>query len=116
VCLYRVDSPQLLRDHIRAGDVLPLDRGAGGRVLLAFDGAAGAPYDQIRRDGVAVLCGDRVPELTGISAPVFGADGGLVGALTLTLPTVRQLPGLDGVVKAAALRLTARLGGALPPR
>ena len=32
LCLYRVDSPQLLRDHVRAGDLLPLDRGAGGRV------------------------------------------------------------------------------------
>ena len=36
LCLYRVDSPQLVRDHVRAGDVLPADRGAGGRVLQAF--------------------------------------------------------------------------------
>lgn len=30
LCLYRVDSPLPVRDHIRAGELLPLDRGAGG--------------------------------------------------------------------------------------
>jgi DNA-binding IclR family transcriptional regulator len=31
-CLYRVDSPHLLRDQTREGDLLPLDRGSGGRL------------------------------------------------------------------------------------
>jgi DNA-binding IclR family transcriptional regulator len=74
-------------------------------------GASGAVYDQIRRDGVVVLSGDRVPELTGISAPVFGADQALLGALTLTLPTARHLPELRDRVRQAAWRLTAQLGG-----
>jgi DNA-binding IclR family transcriptional regulator len=110
-CLYRVDSPQVVRDHIRAGDLLPLNRGAGGRVLMAFAGARGAIHDRIRRDGVAVLDGDRVPELTGISAPVFGVDGHLVGALTLTLPTTRHDPSFVPMVREAARALTRRLGG-----
>ena len=112
LCLFRVDSPQLVRDTIRAGDLLPLDRGAGGRVLMAFAGAKGSPYAQIRRDGVVLLSGDRVPELTGVSAPVFGVDGALVGALTLTLPTHRLKPQFRPAVQAAAERLSARLGGA----
>lgn len=111
LCRHRVDSPQLLRDHIRAGDLLPLDRGAGGRVLLAFGGAPGAVHEQIRRDGVVVLSGDRVPDLTGVSAPVFGADAGLVGALTLTLPTTRFQPEFRAAVKEAAAALTLKLGG-----
>jgi len=111
LCLYRVDSPQLLRDHIRAGDVLPLDRGAGGRVLLAFGGAKGRLYEQIRRDGLAVLTGDRVPDLTGISAPVFDAGGGLVGALTLTLPAQRMQPAFTSALRESARRLTRQLGG-----
>ena len=37
LCLARDDSPHLVRDPIRAGDLLPLGRGTGGRVLLAFD-------------------------------------------------------------------------------
>jgi len=110
LCLFRVDSPQLLRDHIRAGDLLPLDRGAGGRVLMAFSGARGKRYDAIRRDGFVTLAGDRVPGLTGISAPVWQAGGVLAGALTLTLPDQRMHPRLVPQLRAAAQRLSARLG------
>jgi DNA-binding IclR family transcriptional regulator len=113
LCLYRVDSPQVLRDHIRAGDVLPLERGAGGRVLLAFGpggGARGKLYEQIRRDGFHVASGDRVPGLTGISAPVWGADGALQGALTLTLPDARLKASFAGAVRRAARQLSQRLG------
>lgn len=113
LCLYRVDSHQVLRDHTRAGDLLPLDRGAGGRVLLAFGpggGARGKLYDQARRDGVLVSSGDRVAGLTGISAPVWGAGGELVGALTLTLPDTRLKPGFAATVRRAAQSLSQRLG------
>lgn len=111
VCLYRVDSPQLLRDHGRVGDVFPLDRGAGGRVLSAFSGAKGAIYERIRREGFAALRGDRVADIAGISAPVFGAQGELVGAVTLTLPTHRYRERLVAPVRAAARELTRSLGG-----
>jgi DNA-binding IclR family transcriptional regulator len=109
VCLYRVDSPQLLRDHGRVGDIFPLDRGAGGRVLLAFTGTKGALYDGIRKDGYAALVGDRVPDIAGISAPVFGAGGELVGAITLTLPTHRYTKKSIAPVCAAARAVTALL-------
>ena len=66
--LHRVDSDQPLRDHVKAGDLLPLNRGAGGRVLMAFGGTKGALYSRIRRDEVLVIEGDRTPELAGISA------------------------------------------------
>jgi DNA-binding IclR family transcriptional regulator len=110
VCLYRVDSPQPLRDHVRPGELLPLARGAGGRVLMAFSGARGRLHEQIRRDGVADLTGDRVKDLAGISAPVFGVGGELLGALTLTLPAQRHRPTLAAQVRAAAARLSHRLG------
>lgn len=114
LCLLRVDSPQLLRDHVRAGDILPLDRGAGGRVLMAFSGAKGMPYSQIRREGVAVRHGDRVPGLTGISAPVWGPGAELVGALTLTLPDQRMRDSFVGAVRDAAKASTLALGGQAP--
>jgi DNA-binding IclR family transcriptional regulator len=114
LCLARVDSPRPVRDHLKAGDLLPRDRGAGGRVLEAFSGAPGALYDRIRQQQVAVLVGDRMPELAGVAAPVFGAEGELVGALTLTMPSERFDAGFEYPVTAAARRLTALLGGNYP--
>ncbi|CAB3725392.1 HTH-type transcriptional regulator KipR [Achromobacter deleyi] len=114
LCLYRVDSPQPVRDHIKAGDLLPLDRGAGGRVLTAFGGAPGEPYESIRQSGVVVLEGDRMPELSGISAPVFNATGELAGAVTLTMPTPRLQRDHAALVVAAAADATRKLGGFYP--
>lgn len=100
LCLYRVDSPQPIRDHIRAGDVLPADRGAGARVLIAFGAQGTGPaaglsaqdrqlYAGIRERGYYAGIGDRASELAGISAPVFHADGRVAAALTLTMPAHR---------------------------
>jgi DNA-binding IclR family transcriptional regulator len=111
LCLYRVDSPNPVRDHIRAGELLPLDRGAGGRVLQAFSGEEGDRHEQIRRDGFVVLSGDRVPQLAGISAPSFDAAGRLVGAVTLTMPTERLDSEHRSHVIRAAQAVTEQLGG-----
>ena len=112
LCLFRVDSSRPVRDHLLVGALLPLDRGAGGRVLLAFSGARGATFAAIRRAGVAVMSGDRDPEVAGVAAPVFDGDGALVGALTLSMPVQRLKPEWAGPVVAAAKRLTRQLGGA----
>jgi DNA-binding IclR family transcriptional regulator len=97
LCLYRVDSPHPIRDHVRAGEVLPLYRGAGGRVLVAFDeellrGVASEEaviYRQIIEQGFCATKGDRLAEVAGISAPVFRQNGQLSGAVTLTMPAHR---------------------------
>jgi len=114
LCLYRVDSPQPVRDHIRAGDLLPRNRGAGGRVLRAFSGARGEIYQRIREEGVIAMVGDRSPDIAGVSAPVFGPAGELKGALTLTCPTPRFSDAFRDQVLAAARQLTAALGGTFP--
>lgn len=114
LCLYRVDSPHLVRDHTRVGDLLPMDRGAGGRVLSAFGGAKGATYEAIRKQGFVELDGDRVRDLSGISAPVFGPGGQLAGAITLTMPTQRKRASFVQAVRKAANDLTHRLGGHAP--
>ncbi len=109
--LFRVDSPHLLRDHVRAGDVLPLEHGAGGRVLMAYSGASGIVYEQVRQDGYVMLIGDRVPGLVGISAPVWKASKELVGALTLTAPEQRHKASFVTDLREAAAKLTHLLGG-----
>jgi DNA-binding IclR family transcriptional regulator len=110
LCLHRVDSPQPIRYHVQVGELLPLDRGAGGRVLMAFSGAKGAVYDRIRKAGVAALVGDRSPDLAGVSAPVFGPQGELAGAVTLTMPASRFRESFIAPVKAAARAISEGLG------
>jgi DNA-binding IclR family transcriptional regulator len=105
-----VDSKQALRDHIKAGDLLPIDKGAGGKVLRAFEGAPGKTFSQIRDDMVLAISGDRVKEISGISAPVFNAEG-LIGVITLTMPTYRFDQKQVNTVKASAKKLSELLGG-----
>jgi DNA-binding IclR family transcriptional regulator len=113
LCQFRIDSSHVVRDHVRAGDLLPNDRGAGARVLIAFGPEAERPrgakerklYDAIRAQGYCALVGDRTAELAGISAPVFHADGSLAAAVTLTMPTHRYDEGYIAPVRAAAKEL-----------
>jgi DNA-binding IclR family transcriptional regulator len=35
-CISRVEGPQAVRHHVRIGERLPLDKGAPGKVILAF--------------------------------------------------------------------------------
>lgn len=110
LCLYRVDSQQALRDHIKVGDLLPIDKGAGGKVLRAFEGAPGKSFSQIRKDMVLAISGDRVKEISGISSPVFSPEG-MIGVITLTMPTYRFDSKQAAIVKVSAQKLTELLGG-----
>lgn len=110
LCLCRIDSPHPIRDHIKAGDLLPLDRGVGGRILMAFGGAPGEMYDRIRHEKIASLVGDRFEGVAGISAPVFGTGAKLVGAITLTMPSERFNKDYEIAVKEAALSMGLALG------
>jgi DNA-binding IclR family transcriptional regulator len=116
LCLYRIDSPHPIRDHIKAGDVLPLARGTGGRVLTAFDRelAKSAPARDrkllaaIREHGYYAATGDRLAEVAGISAPVFHADGSVAAAVTLTMPSHRYDERYVKPVLQAARRLSGK--------
>lgn len=115
ISLYRVESPQRIRDHVRQGEHLPLDRGAGGKVLLAFSGAKGAEFERIRRQMLCVSLGNRIADLGGVSAPVFGVNHKLAGALTLSAPLSRldknAVARFEPIVLAHAVALTRALGG-----
>jgi DNA-binding IclR family transcriptional regulator len=115
LCLCRVDAPQAVRDHIRVGDLLPIDRGAAGRVILAYEGEGEMETGLlIRQDRFAILVGDREPDLAGIAAPVFGPTGSIVGALALSMPRERLEAAWAANVKEAAANLTERFGGHFP--
>lgn len=111
LCLVRVDAPRSVRDAVREGDRLPLDRGAAGRVLLAFAAGPVAAREEL----VFVSRGERTPETAGIAAPVFDQAGALVGAVSLSGPLHRfdeaAVARMRRAVAEAAGRLTRLFGG-----
>lgn len=115
LCLARVDCTRSVRDHVSVGDVLPLDRGAGGKVLLAFEPGSKAKKIRASRSMVIVTRRERDPDAAGMAAPVFGPRGTLRGAISLSGPATRfedsALPKLSKALLAAASELTSRLGG-----
>ncbi len=117
LCLFRVDSPQLLRLHVRVGDALPLDGSAIAGVLRAFSPRP-LPAEAAALDLPLVTMGATDPDTGAMAAPVFGPGGALAGALALSAPVSRwtadRVAAARPVLAAAALALTRRLGGEAP--
>ncbi len=102
VCIQRVDSSKTLRQVIPIGDILPLNIGAGGKVLTAwlaekegFDIESFSPtvskalLEQIRKSGYATSFNERGDGIYGIAAPVRDSLGEVIAALSLSGPTAR---------------------------
>jgi hypothetical protein len=68
------------------------------------------PYERNGANGVIELQDNHVTGLLGISAPLWGSGGVLLGALALTLPLTRRNAGLGPRVRAAAQALSRDLG------
>ena len=115
VVLHRVESRHAIRYHVSEGDTLPLTAGSGGRVLAAFSGSRGEPFEAIRQHLYHASFGERVPDTSGVAAPIFGPRQALAGALTIAGPSARidaafvtlHLPAL----LEAAASITNKLGG-----
>ncbi|WP_054485253.1 IclR family transcriptional regulator [Achromobacter xylosoxidans] len=116
ICMARVEGPKSIRHHVRVGAALPLELGSPGRVLLAFSGEPGEPYESVRRAGYMVSLGERDPEVSSISAPVYGINWTLQGAVCISGPISRLgesvLHELKEPILAAASRLSRSLMGA----
>lgn len=116
VCLFRRNSPRAARHHVEEGDQLPLEQGSGGHLLRAFSGAEGERFEAIRRQGWCLSRGERDPDVSGVAAPVFGADGRLIGALLISGLNSR----FDGAQaeqhRALVVEMAARLSESLGAR
>lgn len=114
-CLFRVEGPQSIRHHIREGEVLPLEKGSPGRVLLAFSGEQGDVYEDIRKKGYYISIGERDPEIASVSAPVFGSNWGLLGVISISGPSGRlpkqKLNQFSKLVMSKATQLSYELTG-----
>ncbi|WP_024510891.1 IclR family transcriptional regulator [Bradyrhizobium sp. ARR65] len=115
LCVFRVDSQHSTLDRVEAGMLLPLDRGAAGKVILAFDGEMGDTFGEIRKNCIATSFGERDPDCAGLACPVFGPNGKLAGALSLSGPkprfTKENIRAMSSLLLTAATRLTRSLGG-----
>ncbi|AHL75331.1 IclR family transcriptional regulator [Stutzerimonas stutzeri] len=84
VCLFRANSRQEIRHHLEEGARMALNRGASGRILLAFSDESGEPFDAIRKNGFYISKGERAPDVAAIAIPVRAVNGGLAGALSVS--------------------------------
>lgn len=115
VCLHRMTQPRSVRMHVREGERVELEKGAAGRVILAFSGKRGRIYDQIRQAHYAISLAERRSETAAIACPVFGVRQSLVCSISLGMPLFRfnkkrfeeSLP----LVMQAGVALSERLGG-----
>ena len=110
-----------LRDTVPVGAVLPLDRGSGGKVLIAwmedrerFCRVNVAELEEIRHRGWAESVAEREAGVASVSAPVFGLRGELRAAVCASGPVSRlgERPGerLAEPVVAAAREIEEALG------
>lgn len=141
VCVGVAETRHALRREMHLGKIMPLHAGSAGRVLLAWDpdllaDLLASPLDpltestittgqelsavvrQTRADGFAITTGERESGASGLSAPVFDAAAGLVGAVTISGPTMRMpLEVCEGwleLLLQTAERMTRLIGGRFP--
>lgn len=128
VCIDRLETSHALRHVVNVGDRLPLPRGAGGKVLLAWlsneerkkipeaDAVPVGELDKIRKQGYAISLGERDQGVSAISAPIFDESGRILCALAVAGPIVRLSPevlaDMAPDVVATARKISTALGHA----
>ncbi|WP_119065909.1 IclR family transcriptional regulator [Rubrobacter indicoceani] len=105
VCVAASERKTGLKTTVAVGSVLPLELGSAGKVLR------GLP--EVRERGWAGSVAEREAGVASVSAPVFGGDGELVAAVSVSGPISRlgERPGerLAEAVMAAARRIEGSL-------
>ncbi|MDT4921185.1 MAG: hypothetical protein QOI15_2087 [Pseudonocardiales bacterium] len=127
VCVAAAERTHGLRTTVPLGSRLPLTAGSGAQVICAWtdraalaDVLAAAEFPErtladVRRRGWAQSVGQREAGVASVSAPVIGANGELLAALSISGPIERlgRSPGTHfaPVLVAGARRISAALAG-----
>jgi DNA-binding IclR family transcriptional regulator len=141
VCVAVAETHHSLRRDMYVGKVIPLHVGSASRILLAWnpdlaERILAAPLEpmaeftvtspdelrgliaQAKADGYAITTGEREDSASGLSAPVFDAAGDILGAITISGPTIRmpiaQCEAWVDLVVGYAEQVTRTIGGRLP--
>lgn len=124
VCTAMAERTSGLRDTVPLGAALPMTAGSAAHVLLAWstdEDATATVLDHarfasktladVRRRGFAHSHAEREPGVASISAPVRGADGSVIAAISVSGPLERlgrrPRAGVVSAVLEAARSLTA---------
>ena len=126
-CVAAAERSSGLRDTVPVGSELPMTAGSAAQVLLAWEPAeqaaalaararfSPAVLTTVRRRGWAASVAERESGVASVSAPVFGPDGRVVAAVSVSGPIDRltRQPGRlhAAHVTAAARALTHAIGG-----
>lgn len=141
VCIALAETRRMLRRVVQVGEIMPLHVGSAGRVLLAWNpdvaeqiyrsglhsltdqtitdaASLEAAVAKTKAEGFAITTGERVSGASGISAPIFGPQAELFGALTVMGPAMRMpydvcASWVESVL-AAAEESTRVIGGTIP--
>ncbi|MBY4039267.1 IclR family transcriptional regulator [Rhodococcus fascians] len=141
VCVAMAETQHALRREMYVGKVIPLSVGSAGRVILAYDDEAAdrvlagtlesmteasitdadalrALLRKTRSDGYAITIGERESSASGLSAPVFDSASDIVGAVTISGPTLRmplsRCEEWVDLLVSRAEQITRTLGGRYP--
>ena len=130
-CVAAAERASGLRDTVPVGAELPMTAGSAAQVLLAWElpevaapilakaRFSSAMLTTVRRRGWAASVGEREPGVASVSAPVFGPDGVVVAAVSVSGPIDRltRQPGRlhSAEVVSAARALSLAAGWRKPP-
>ncbi|MNG10658.1 Bacterial transcriptional regulator [compost metagenome] len=113
--MFRVEPKRAVRVSVLEGSRFPLHSGASGKILRAFSRQGDSTLTAVHECFWASSFGERDPETTAVSVPVFSIGHELKGALTLSGPSDRLLR--EHIQHAASILLrnaviaTSALGG-----
>ncbi len=126
ICIAAADRPMGLRDSIPVGTAMTMHAGSAAQVLLAWaepaqmhaslEGARFTATDLalVREYGYAESAGERESGVSSVSAPVWGAEGTVIAAVSISGPierlTARPAAAHARSVVDAAQQLSQMLG------
>ena len=136
IYIYKIDSPQDVRTYTEIGGRAPAHCTSSGKVMLAYQDDAVVrriarklkPYTQstivdpaellrhlkkVRASGYALNQREFSPQVSGVAAPIFDAEGHVVAALSIAAPADRlpaaRLKQVTAQLCDAAASVSARL-------
>jgi IclR family KDG regulon transcriptional repressor len=123
LCVERFQSTQGLSRIVNVGDVFPIDRGAAGKVLLAFRQAemllpdykvTPDELERVRRQGYAVSHAEREFGVSSVAAPLWDQQCQVIASLSVSGPSFcyegEDLNHIIKLTKESAATISQQLG------